>query len=60
MLNMEGLITVPALQKEFLTVPTVPTVAPMPPVIPAFQPATLPTSNLGYVYCDLMVGISID
>lgn len=51
---MEGILTVPTLQKEILTVPTVPTVTPMPPVVPALQPATIP-SNLGWVYCDLVV-----
>ncbi|XP_060572553.1 nucleolysin TIAR-like isoform X8 [Ruditapes philippinarum] len=50
---MEGILTVPTLQKEILTVPTVPTVTAMPPVLPALQPATMPT-NLGWVYCDLM------
>lgn len=53
-LIMEGILTVPTLQKEILTVPTVPTVTAMPPVVPALQPATVPT-NLGWVYCDLMV-----
>lgn len=56
MINMEGILTVPTLQKEILTVPTVPTIAPMPPVVPAMPPASLPTSNLSWVYCDLMVG----
>lgn len=54
-LIMEGILTVPTLQKEILTVPTVPTVTPMPPVMPALQPTTIPT-NLGWVYCDLVVG----
>lgn len=57
MINMEGILAVPTLQKEILTVPTVPTIAPMPPVVPAIPPATLPTSsNLGLVYYDIMVG----
>lgn len=55
---MEGILTVPTLQKEILTVPTVPTVTAMPPVVPAIQPSTMPT-NLGWVYCDLVVCISV-
>lgn len=56
---MEGILTVPSLPKEILTVPTVPTITAMPPVVPALQPATLPTNNLGWVYCDIMVGITL-
>jgi len=52
---MEGLLTVPHLPKEILTVPTVPTITAMPPVVPALPPSALHTSNLGWVYCDVVV-----
>lgn len=54
---MEGILTMPTLQKEILTVPTIPTVTAMPPVMSALQPASMPT-NLGWVYCDVVVCIN--
>ncbi|XP_052773736.1 nucleolysin TIAR-like isoform X9 [Mya arenaria] len=51
---MDGLLTVPSLPKEILTVPMVPTITPMPPVVPALQTPTTMQTNLGWVYCDLV------